>query len=206
MTAKLVGPQILTDGSTSEGRIGRGGELIISDLNPRYYEQAKRGNIYAAQTAVTGVAPGTAIGTTAAFALANPSGSGFDLVILQASLGYVSGTLGAGVINWVGHTNPAQAAVTGTAISVVAGRVSGSAGVGKPLTTATVPASGTPFRNFASMGPALATTAVFPFAVIDSVDGAIIVAPGTAVSLQMTGGAGTSPLVTYACVWMEVPI
>src|SRR3972149_2516273 len=144
MGQKLVGPQTLVDGVTGEGRIGRTGEEIFSGLHGKFYEQAKRGNVYSGATAVSGVAPGTAIGTTAAFALYNPLNSGIDLVILKASMSYLSGTLGIGFVNWIMHTAAVQAgaAVTGTAISVVRANGQNGVGVGKPLTTATVVAGG----------------------------------------------------------------
>ena len=158
-----VGPRAVNDGDFSGGRAARTGEALFGMIHPRFYEQAKRGNLYSGHTAVTGVAPGTAIGTTAAFALYNPAGSGFDLVMLEADMSYLSGTLGIGFVSYVGHTNPAQAAITGTAIPVVNGKVSGAAGVGKPLTTATVPASGSPFRLFANLPPILASSVVTPW-------------------------------------------
>jgi len=207
--AKLVGEQTLSNGDTGEGAIARTGEEVVSQLHAPLYEQGKRGRVFNGMTAVTGVAPGTAIGTTAGFALYNPRGSGVDLVVLTARLAYVSGTLGAGVISWVGHLDPAQAAITGTAIPSVAARMAPTASVsakGKPLTTATVPASGTPMRPFGSLQASLATTAVSPWALKDDVDGAIIVQPGCAVSLQGTTAAGTSPLVVYGVSWEEVPV
>src|SRR3972149_2419732 len=62
----------------------------------RYYDAAVDGRLFHASPAATGVAPGTAIGTTAAFSLHNPLGSAVDLAILIASMAYISGTLGAG--------------------------------------------------------------------------------------------------------------
>ena len=207
MGQKLVGPQALLDSVTGEGRIGRTGEEIASLLHGSLYEQTKRGNVYMGVTAVSGVAPGTAIGTTAAFALYNPLNSGFDLVILRASMSYLSGTLGIGFVNWIYHTAAVQAgaAVTGTAITVVNGRGNGTAGVGKPLTTATVVA-GVLARLFGNLPPMLATSVLTPWRLDDDVAGALIVPPGAAVSLQATAAAGTSPLVIYGCTWEEVPI
>lgn len=167
---------------------------------------AKAGRLYMGQTAVTGVAPGTAIGTTAAFALYNPLSSGKNLIVHKASLAYVSGTLGIGQVDWVGHLTSSQAAFTGTAIPVVNGKVGAPAGVGKPFTTATVPASGTPFRPAFNLPPILATSVVVPWIILDEVAGAIVIEPGIGVSLQATAGAGTSPLVIYGCVWEEQDI
>ena len=206
MGAKLVGPQTLADGNTGEGRIGRSGEHIVSQHQAALYELNKRGNVFMGVTAVTGVAPGTAIGTTAAFALYNPLNSGVDLVVLKASMSYLSGTLGIGFVNWIYHTAAVQAgaAVTGTAITVVQGNGAGSSGKGKPFTTATV-VGGVLARPFANLPPMLATTVLTPWRVDDDVDGAIVLPPGAAASLQATAAAGTSPLVIYGCTWAEVP-
>src|SRR3990167_5204863 len=206
MGQKRVGQQALREGDTGEGSIGRTGEQIVSGLHGKFYEQAKRGNVYSAATAVSGVAPGTAIGTTAAFALYNPLNSGLDLVVLRASMSYLSGTLGIGFVNWIMHTAAVQAgaAVTGTAISVVRGNGTSGVGVGKPLTTATVVA-GVLARPFGNLPPMLATSVLTPWRLDDEVNGALIVPPGAAVSLQATAGAGPTPLVIYGCMWEEVP-
>lgn len=206
MGQKLVGPQTLADGNTGEGRIARTGEAVVSQHHARFYEASKRGNIFSGVTAITGVAPGTAAGTTAAFALYNPAGSGCDLVVLAGSIVYVSGTIGVGSVNWYYHTQTSgSVAITGTAIAVQ--RSNGTPGVGKglPLTTATVVA-GVLTRPFCSLAPWLATSVLGPYSVIDPVEGQIIVAPGYGVSLQGTAGAGTAPLVAFGCTWEEVPV
>ena len=46
----LVGPQQQGDGNTAMQRGGKQGELIVSELNGRYYEQALRGNVFFAAT------------------------------------------------------------------------------------------------------------------------------------------------------------
>jgi hypothetical protein len=205
MGQKTVGPQTHADSNTGEGRLGRDGELIIGSLHGGHYEQAKRGNVFMGATAVTGVAPGTAAGTTAAFALYNPSNSGIDLVILRATLSYVSGTLGVGSVNWYMHTAAVQAgaAITGTAIAAVQANGGNAGAKGKPLTTATVVA-GVLARPFCNLAPSLATSVLAPWRVEDDVDGLIIVPPGAGASLQATAGAGTTPLVIFGIVWEEV--
>ena len=199
--------QNLAAGASSTAlRQGQRGQLIAGIVGGKYGEDTLSDQLFHGMTAVTGVAPGTAVGTTAAFALANASGSTKNLVILSARLGYVSGTLGAGVITWC-RTAAGGAAVTGTAITAHNGRTGqGNAAVGLPFTTATLPATPTVFRVFGSLLPILATTANNPWILEDLVDGAIVVTPGAAVSLQFTGGAGATPLVVYSCNWLEVPI
>lgn len=164
---------------------------------------ALEGRLYMAHTAVTGVAPGTSVGTTAAFAIYNPQNSGKNLIVHKASMSYVSGTLGIGQVDWVAHLTPSQAAFSGTAITIVNGKVGAPAGVAKPYTTATVPASGQVFRLAFNLPPMLATTVLTPWRIDDEVDGAIVIEPGIGVSLQATAGAGTSPLVLYGIVWEE---
>jgi len=66
-------------------------EFAIGGSTPWVYHAGSW--LFHAATAATGVAPGTAIGTTAAFSLHNPLGSGVRLAILVASLAYISGTL-----------------------------------------------------------------------------------------------------------------
>src|SRR3990167_8084011 len=206
MGQKSIGEQTLGSSATGEGSIAPTGEQVVSQVHCALYEQNRRGNIYMGATAVSGVAPGTAIGTTAAFALYNPLNSGLDLVVLRASMSYLSGTLGIGFVNWIMHTAAVQAgaAVTGTAITVVRANGANGVGVGKPLTTATVVA-GVLTRLFGNLPPMLGTSVLTPWRLDDDVDGALVVPPGAAVSLQATAAAGTSPLVIYGCTWEEVP-
>lgn len=203
------GIQNLAPGSTpSSGlRIDRLGGLVVVQGGAEYQEMALRYNSYWAQTAATGVAPGTAIGTTAAFALANPAGSGVNLILLKAAMGYVSGTLGAGVVQYCASANVVGAAVTGTPIAPVPALIgNGRTPAGKPFTTATLPAAPAPIGPFASLGASLATTAVQPWQVVDDVKGAIAIAPGAALSLQATAAGGSTPLVVFGVFWVELPI
>src|SRR3972149_305667 len=144
MGQKSIGQQTLASGATGEGAIAPPGEEAVSQVHGPLYEQNRRGNVYMGATAVTGVAPGTAIGTTAAFALYNPLNSLFNLVVLKASMSYLSGTLGIGFVNWIYHTAAVQAGApgTGTAITGVKGRGQGTAGVGEARTNATAGGGG----------------------------------------------------------------
>ena len=185
--------------------VGAEGDLL-SNLYGKYYDLVARGLVYHAATAAAGVAPGTSIGTTAAFALENPAGSNKNLIVLSGRAGYVSGTLGAGVIHWVAQNNPSGAATTGTAITPVNAKLDGPKGVGRPFTTATVPASPAVTRVFGSLQASLASTAVAPWLLEDLVDGAIVVTPGCSIQLQGTTAAGATPLVVYSVAYAEVPV
>lgn len=192
-----------TDGQQRAAALSKRLAALASNVAGKYYTDTKSARVFHAATAVTGVAPGTAVGTTAAFTLYNPVGSGVDLVVLVATMGYVSGTLGAGVIDYVANTNPGAAAVTGTAIVPVNGYLGGAVSQARAFTTATLPASPTVMRPFCSLTASLATTAVAPFQVEDVVDGAIVVSPGCALSLEATAAGGSTPLVQLGMTWIE---
>lgn len=201
----MVGPVRRSAGATGPVRLGDSSEVVVGLAHAKYYEAVVRGNCFHAQTAATGVAPGTAIGTTAAFALYNPQGSGKNLVVLQTSVGYISGTLGAGTLHYVGHISPTQTAFSGTAITARNALIgSSNTGVGLAYTTATVPSGGSGLRTLCSLTALLASTAVAPYPLVDDVDGAIIIAPGGGISIQATAAAGSSPLVVISACWEEV--
>ena len=195
-----------SDGQTAPFRQGRGGDMV-SNMFGKYGEVARRGRLFHGSTDVTGAAPGTAIGTAAAIALGNPIGSGVDLIVLRAICHYKSGTLGTGHIDWIAHGNN-LILPTGTAIATQNGRIGGPQPIGRLLDGATVLTGGLLFRPFAYLAPYLASTVTADLKLIglDEVDGAIIVAPGTSVSLQATAAAGSTPLVRYGVMWAEAPV
>lgn len=201
----LVGPQSMGDGQEGLIRLGNSGD-VIANMHGEFAEAVLRGKCFYAATAATGVAHGTVIGTTGPFTLFNPLASNVNAVVWVAAMGYVSGTLGAGVIHWVANTNPAAAAVTGTTIVTVNALIGGATGKVQAFTTSTLPASPTLFRVFGSIGPILATSAERPWVLKDDVNGAFVVQPGCSVSLEATATAGTAPLVVYTCAWEEVPV
>lgn len=188
-------------------RMGNTRGLITHDAHGRFYEAAYRGSIFSAITAATGVAPGTAISTTAAFTLFNPKASTVNLSILRGSMLYLSGTLGIGFVQWCANVNLAEAVPTGTAITALCGnRRIGNVANGTALTTATLAVAPLPVRNFGTLPPILASSVTAPWLLADQVDGTILLPPGGAVSLMAIAAAGTSPLVLYEVTWEEIPL
>lgn len=190
----------------SELGLGLWSQTLISSLLPRYADACLRGQIFSGATAATGVAPGTALGTTAAFTLANPAGSNKNLIVIRASCGYISGTIGAGVVWFAGNSNPAAAAVTGTAITVVRSKLSASSpgNAGLAFTTATLPAAPTPLRPWFSTTALVASTAVGFHTVSEDLNGEFVISPGCSLTFHGTTAAGSSPLVVFGATWMEV--
>jgi len=201
-----VGPGYANDGAIQDPRLTKDLGFAVQDLHGRFYEAVVRGTVFEAVTATTGVAPGTAIGTTGAFTLYNPTGSGKNLVLLDMDMGYVSGTLGSGTIYICANTNPNAAAVTGTAITPTNLLIGAPVGVGKAFTTSTLPVAPTPIHPVWTISPMLATTVFAPIDVRLLVDGKYIISPGCALSFASVAGAGTSPLLTFSMSWEEVPV
>src|SRR5271165_4221617 len=91
-----VGPQFLADGSRVSPRLGRSGEVILSELHGRFYEQAYRGNLFSVGCSVTALSANTitlTATTTPILAIWNPPGSLVNLVPLQAMLTSFANTL-----------------------------------------------------------------------------------------------------------------
>lgn len=202
-----VGTGYATDGSLADPRMTNDLALVTQELHGHFYETTYRGNTYEAVTATTGVAPGTAIGTTAAFSLYNPAGSGKNLVILDWSMGYVSGTIGGGTIYVCVNSNTVAAATTGTAITVESLLVgSPNNTVAKAFTTATLPVAPIVLRPVWILAAQAAATTDLPGSLREIIDGKLIITPGCTVSFEAVATAGTTPLVTFSMSWEEVNI
>ena len=201
-----VGPVSQTDGTNPAARAGKQGHSIVGQANGKYAEAVSRGNCYGAQTAATGVSPGTALGTTGAFTLGNPKGSGKDLYVMTLAMGYVSGTLGAGVVHICSETDVTSAAPTGTAATprnLLVGAANNA--VATPLTTSTIPTSAAKqIGILCSLAASLATTAVQPWVLEKDIDGGIVILAGGSITLHATAAAGSTPLVVFNATWEEV--
>ena len=192
------------DGSINGVRLDKTGAMTIVSAHPLYSEASLRGNMFVVSTAVGGVAPGTALSTTPPMILLNPFNSTKDLVILKTSIGYVSGTLGAGSIVYAYYTPQASIPAGGTELVPVCTQIGQIKGAGRAFQGATL--GGTPLilRSAYSMGAFLATTAESIKICQDLVEGEIVVPPATAFIMQGVAGAGTTPLVIMSVVWEEI--
>lgn len=179
-------------------RIGGQGDVMVSQLNGRRYESAVRGTLFSvcSQAAVT-----TSAGLATTFtglAIANPTTSGKNLVILRFRCAQF-----------------AVGAAAAVGIMVGSGAAAGSlvvrpAKVGSPLNSVTTASAGatiaTPVleRIYGSVG-SLATTGygLVP-AVVADVDGSIIIPPGY-YAASFTSVATTSSLL-FSFTWDEVPV
>lgn len=207
INAHRVGTQSGADGSYLYNKSDKWGNRVMTQAHGKYAEAVLRGNCYAAQTAATGVAPGTALGTTAGFCLHNPTGSGYYLIVQKIAFSYISGTLGAGTVH-ICSSSSGDALPTGTAITprnLLVG--SSNTSVALPFTTATITTNAAKQIGFlGSLQASLASTAVAPWLLEKDCDGEIIISPGFNITLHATAAAGSSPLGVYNCTWEEVVV
>ena len=204
-TGSFVGPISLADGTSGSERQSRTAEMLTGNVHGRFYEQTSRGKLFHCDFGVsaTGIAI-NAIGTSAGVALYNPVGTAVNLSLISVRLGMVSSTLILGAVMHGVNTNLSAAATTGTAGTTVPGLAgSGATASGRPLYTATLPASPTPTRVFLYKQPTIATGS--SFVLEDLLDGQIALAPGATWSLYVIG-ADTSPLWKVSVSWEEVPV
>ncbi len=203
------GIQTVADGAAGTGRMDHQGALVVQEANPVLTEITYRGQTFAAAIPPgTGQAHGTAISTTAAFCLANPATSGKNLVLQEINAGYISGTLGAGILALLVHNTapPITAPSGGTAITPTNMLLGfGTVSVSNCRFNCTVPATGIMIRTLFNMSQ-IAATAALTVPAVYYLHGGVIIAPGTAVSVQGVAAAGATPLIVVGAVWVEQPV
>lgn len=177
--------------------------VLSSGLYPNHYMSAANSKIGIVSIAKTGVAPGTDLTTTPPLALHNPSTSGVNLAIIRTSLGYVSGTLGAGSIVYA-YAEQTTTPSGGTALTEQCGLLGGTAPIGNGYTGSTIAAAGTILRPAYILGASLASTAYAPDKLVDEVAGTIVVPPGYVFVMQGVAAAGSSPLVIMSITWEQI--
>lgn len=201
-----TGPVFSADGPSSfDVRQANRGELVVQEAGGKYKEATKRGGVFSAVTAATGVAPGTALGTTAAFCLYNPAGSGKRLCLQKVGMGQISGTMGAGTV-WITGSAAGDAVPTGTAIAVRNRDIGGSNScVAQAFTTATVTTTAAKMIDIlATLTEEVVGTTTGPTEVTEKdVDGEITIEPGNFICIHSTAAAGSSPLVVFKASWEE---
>ena len=221
----ITGIQTVNDGNTTPAlRAGRGGELIVSELSGRFYEQCYRGNVYAGAATLTSISNATfTTATTGATATPivgvwNPAGSGVNLVMLQGMLQIVQTALqhtGIGGCMWMVSTSTVNP-TTGTA-AFNRKTLTQSGGQGKYMGTAALTGmTGTLAVAFGSTlgGGSLSNVSTLDTAAsqappsvitVENFDGSLIVPPGSILSLQCV----TTPVAFSAAgglMWMELPV
>ncbi len=201
-----VGLGIGADGTQREVTLDRTCATRVAPAHGSYWEPACRGNVFYGTTAAAGVDHAASLTTTAPFALYNPAGSDVDLVVLQLSMGYISGTMGSGTVVAASYVESAtNAAPTGTAIVAGSTRLGLMTPKGKALTTVTLVAGALIMFPLWDLSNKLASTALQTTALPIDIKGSIIIPPGTALVLSgIAGAAGSTPRVVFGAIWEEI--
>jgi hypothetical protein len=188
--------------------LGETSDMLVTELNARYYEQNYRGNTYflsvaaAAGTAFVGAAGGTPL-----LGIYNPAGSGKNLVLKAATIGLVAAASAAGQTQFRIYAG-VSALPTGTlTVPINANTLQASGSVAKGIVN-TAMTSSTAIQYVTTIGTyywATAAGAVFSAPITWDAAGQIIVAPGNLLAL----GAVTIPTSMTndaSLFWDEVPV
>lgn len=203
-----TGPQTSADGNTSAIlRNGRNGELITGDQNGKFYEQASRGNVYSYGVASQAMLLTNTTGNVPT--IFNPTGSGVNVSIQQLRLTWISGTTVVGGLIWCSTANAGAAPATGSPILTgthVAPVKMNGFGASSSLvrwypSVCTFTAAPVFFAATGIHQMTTALTGIWQ----DNVDGAIVVAPGSALSLCYTVTTSTA-LFAVSIIGIEIPI
>ena len=196
---------------TSPG--GQFGERGISQLQGKYYTLARDGRVFLGSTAVAGVAVPASTTTTATFGLWNPAGSGVNIVMVKASLGYVLGATSATAICYVFQANMGSAIGTAAPFSAFTATTPLNALVGSGRTSqvkltvssGVMTAAGAIYRySGMSHGVPITSTAAFAPVMTEDFDGTFIIPPG--VFVHQASSTATDNTYGITWMWAELPI
>jgi hypothetical protein len=199
-------------------RLGPYLEVMVSELQGRYFELARYSRVFhstvkAVTVAATHNSPIAAVTATPVLGFLNPIGSGKAAVLLRVACSTVSGTPAGGqfVLNAIpGITTPPSTAATGSIFSGNVGlssvtpqgsvmRVSNNVAL-----TALAPVVANEVMLVGAAAAAAAAGNGGVGATGEDIGGAIIVPPATFVAVMAGSGAGTTWIVNAGWSWAEI--
>ena len=197
-------------GTAANVRLGGLADLVLSELQGRYYENTYRGNTWSAAAAAVGAtiiaanASPVGAGAAALFALYNVAGNALNAVIKRVIINTISGTPGGGFV-WNVIATPAG--ITATAnVTPINNKTFAAAGSMMRIfsqTALTGSVLSTMFRPIG--GPAAIAAGAGLYSVVEETAGDIIVPPGGALIIANTA-TGTTHVVCCGLTWDEVPV
>lgn len=216
-----VGPafaQSMTPGTCATNRLGQLGDMIVSSLHGKFYEQAYRGNLYSVGMTSTALSADTitlTATTTPIVGVWNPITSTVNLVIAKATLQIsVAGNSAVAPGAFVWASSVGNGAIT-TGITPLNRKTLsqvGSQAKGFNISTALTGLSNNlVIRHAAGFGSLVAAqpaTAVPLFSggnCVEDFDGSLIVPPGGVLALLNTTST-TTVSVASMLLWEEVPV
>lgn len=200
----FVGPVSSADGAAPAIRQGRAGEVVVSELNARYYEQAVRGNLFMAYAIVTApVIWSTAAGTGGPLLWNGTSNR--NAVILAVGVATTIVPTVAAAIGLTGNTGQTAAPGSVTAIDGRSnGLIGGAASACTPYRVGTPTVAGGFFFPLAQLHTGALTVDNTCMSWID-VGGAVVVPPNGWCSIAASATA-TTTVGQFGLMWAEVPV
>src|SRR5208337_2839732 len=197
----VLGKQL---GQNLTAGFGEYSDVLVTELQPRYYQNVHRGYVFNATT--QGAIALTNLATAATgFILSNPAGSGKNLVLLEIIVAQdLAAAAAIDLISIAAVINPlATPTVHTTPLTINSSLIGSAAGsIAKADSSATLGATPVLVRTlFANSISATATTSAPPF-VKDEVAGALIIAPGCTIALNAASATSFQSTMT----WAEIPI
>lgn len=196
-----VGPSAVNaaDGAEIEFRQGRTGDLIVSELRPRYYESTYRGFMYSAANQAAQAVSAALATTYTGLCLYNPPSSGRNLIPTKLKFALSVAPAAIATIGLITGFSPTGGVTTQTTqVAPISNIIGGPAGVGKALSAATI-VTPTWLAQLADGFTAAALPA--PSGIID-LEGAFVIPPGGFIAI----GALTAVTGLGFIVWEETPL
>lgn len=205
-------------------RQGQLGDVIVSELHGRFYEQVYRGAVYSTGATLTALvsANATATGLSATaqpiVGVYNPANSPVNLVLLQASIQLAANNLTSGAapgaLVWVYSVGNNVISTGGTPFNrktlAAAGSYAKTYNISTALTGLTnnlAVFEGAQFQNVTGLTyTTLGSTALLPsYGGVQNFDGSIIIPPGAVFALMNTVSSTVFSASTNL-MWEEVPV
>jgi hypothetical protein len=203
-----VGSNAIGDGVTGQNfRQGRSAEMIVSELQGRYYEGAyRRARFNAANTAGVTTTVGTAT-TYVVLCLSNPVGSTVNLAIEKVGLSFLVAFAAASTVGLMVGYNSSTNVTHTTPLAVRNNFVGlGVAGIGLVDSAATLPTAPALSHVFlAGLTGAITTAPTSGGPMLFDLEGSVILPPGAYAAIYTSTASGASGF-AGSIAWSEVPV
>jgi len=197
-------------GTTPTLRLGQLADLVVSELQGRYYENTYRGNVYVSSTAAVGTTivaannSPVAAGAAAAYALVNPAGNTFNAAVLKIWASTISGTPGGPLaLNVI--TPPSGITAVTTQTPIKANTLTAAGSTMRVIVQSALTGSILAIMFRPLGGPAAIAAGAGVNHVMEDVGGDIIIPPGGALLVCSTA-TGTNHVVCIGMAWAELPL
>ena len=196
-----VGPQQLAAGAVPTVSLGKGGEILNSEYQGRYYSLAYAGKVFGTSLQAA-IALSTLSATYTGLLIFNPQGSGINAAVLQCAVAVATAPAGVSNMHYEGTLTSQTTAVTNTTSVATFNTLFGNTAAAAcgSSRAATLPAAPVAVRALGG-GPNATGSVTTPF-IVDDLGGLFILGPGTYVGL---GYLTTAVSVVASFHWSELP-